>query len=96
MLHYYRRAPAFVAFVEADYRFRVVMEGMPAEELHAAVHIAVDLGCRQHGDVVFPGHPQKSLGLPDEIIPYIAVLMVETVEHGEGIYDNERYGSRGG
>ena len=89
MLYYDRRATAVRALVETDYRLRVVMERVPAEELDAAGgQVAVDLRGHQDGHVVLPGHVEQDLGLPYEVVPDGAVVVSQTVVHRQGVYDH--------
>ena len=96
MLYYDRRATAVRALVETDYRLRVVMERVPAEELDAAGgQVAVDLRGHQHGHVVLPGHVEQDLGLPYEVVPDGAVVVSQAVVHRQGVYDHRGHGPGG-
>ena len=70
---------------------------MPAQELHSAgAHVGVDLRCHDYGYLVLPGGVQEHLGLPYEVVPGPRVVVVQAVEHREGVYHHERDRSRRG
>ena len=90
MFHYDRNTLAIVLLVETDDRLGVVMQCMTSEELHpSALEIGIDLRCHHHCDLMLACRIQKDLGLPDEIIAGGGVLVVETIEHGKGVDDDE-------
>ena len=96
VLHYDGDAPPVIQLVQADDRLGVVMQRMASQELHpSGGYVGVHLRRDQYRDLVLPGGVEEDLGLPDEVVPGLRIIVVQTVEHREGVYDHKRYRTGG-